>query len=140
MKRKYVNWALLTAVVIAAAMGDKFVSTAAFSAQAAHPQGRNLPSFEVDHAWPKVPAKWKLGDASSMAIDAKDNVWVLQRPRTLKAEQASMAAPPVIVFDSAGNYIKAWGGDGEGYEWPQREHGIYIDNKGFVSLGGNNFP
>jgi hypothetical protein len=44
------------------------------------------------------------------------------------------------VFDSEGNYIKAWGGDGDGYEWPQREHGIYIDYKGFVWLGGNNCP
>ena len=102
------------------------------------PKGRSLPIFEVDHAWPKVPAKWKLGDASSIAIDAQDNIWVLHRPRTLKAEQA--AAPPVIVFDGAGNYVKAWGGDGDGYEWPQREHGIYIDNKGFVWLGGNNCP
>ena len=103
-------------------------------------QGRSLPMFEVDHAWPKVPAKWKLGDASSIAIDAQDNIWVLHRPRTLKLEQAAMAAPPVIVFDSAGNYVKAWGGDGDGYEWPQREHGIYIDYKGFVWLGGNNCP
>jgi len=101
-------------------------------------QGPSLPVFEVDHAWPKVPAKWKLGDASSIAIDAQDNIWVLHRPRTLKPEQA--AAPPVIVFDSAGNYVKAWGGDGDGYEWPQREHGIYIDYKGFVWLGGNNCP
>jgi|SRR5579863_373397 len=104
------------------------------------PKGRSLPIFDVDHAWPKVPAKWKLGDASSIAIDAQDNVWILHRPRTLKPEQAAMAAPPVIVFDSAGNYVKAWGGDGDGYEWPQREHGIYIDYKGFVWLGGNNMP
>src|ERR1700739_3121093 len=110
------------------------VLTAAISAAA------DLPAFQVDPSWPKVPAKWKLGDASSIAIDAQDNVWVLHRPRTLKPEQAPMAAPPVIVFDSAGNYGKAWGGDGDGYEWPQREHGIYIDYKGFVWLGGNNCP
>ena len=30
----------------------------------------------------------ELGDASSVAIDARDNVWVLHRPRTLKPEQA----------------------------------------------------
>src|SRR6516225_9869757 len=48
----------------------------------------SLPAFEVDKAWPKVPAKWKLGDASSFAIDAKDNVWLLHRPRTLKPDQA----------------------------------------------------
>ena len=46
-------------------------------------------------------------------VDAQDNVWVLHRPRTLKPEQAAMAAPPVIVFDAAGNYIKAWGGAGK---------------------------
>ena len=100
----------------------------------------DLPTFEVDSSWPKVPAKWKLGDASSIAIDAQDNVWVLHRPRTLKPEEAAMAAPAVIVFDSAGNYIKAWGGPGNGYEWPEREHGIHIDYKGFVWIGGNSCP
>jgi DNA-binding beta-propeller fold protein YncE len=96
--------------------------------------------FEVDAAWPKVPAKWKLGDASSFAVDAQDNVWLLHRPRTLKPEQAAMAAPPVMVFDPAGNNIKAWGGAGSGFDWPEREHGIHIDYKGFVWLGGNSCP
>jgi DNA-binding beta-propeller fold protein YncE len=100
-----------------------------------------LPTFEVDPSWPKVPAKWKLGDASSVAIDGKDNIWVLHRPRTLlKPEDAAKAAPPVIVFDTNGNYVKAWGGAGKGYEWPEREHGIHIDSKGFVWLGGNSCP
>ena len=140
MKRNCVNWALLSALLIEAAWGGKRLPNTAFSVRAAGPEGRSLPIFEVDPTWPKVPAKWKIGDASSFAIDAQDNIWLLHRPRTLKPEQASMAAPPVIVFDSAGNYIKAWGGDGQGYEWPQREHGIYIDYKGFVWLGGNNCP
>ena len=29
---------------------------------------------------------------------------------------------------------------GQGYEWPEREHGIHIDYKGFVWLGGNSCP
>jgi len=107
---------------------------------AATAQTRSVPTFEVDRTWPKVPPQWKLGDASSIAIDAQDNVWVLHRPRTLKPEDAAKAAPPVIVFDAAGNYIKAWGGPGNGYKWPEREHGIHIDQKGFVWLGGNNCP
>ena len=109
-------------------------------AATAQAQTRSLPTFEVDRSWPKVPPQWKLGDPSSIAIDAKDNVWVLHRPRTLKPEDASKAAPPVIVFDTAGNYIKAWGGAAGGFEWPEREHGIHIDNKGFVWLSGNNCP
>src|SRR5215471_335367 len=116
------------------------VPIVAFGLIAAMAAGAGTPIFEVDPSWPKVPAKWKLGDASSIAIDAQDHIWVLHRPRTLKPEDAPKAAPPVIVFDAAGNFVKAWGGDGPGYEWPQREHGIYIDPKGFVWLGGNNCP
>ena len=65
---------------------------------------------------------------------------VLHRPRTLKPEDAAKAAPPVMVFDAAGNFVKSWGGPGNGYEWPEREHGIHIDHKGFVWIGGNNCP
>jgi DNA-binding beta-propeller fold protein YncE len=132
MKRKSMSWVILIAVAVAAVV--------VFSARAAEPQGRSLPIFEVDHSWPKVPPQWKLGDASSIAIDAKDNVWVLHRPRTLKPADAGKAAPPVMVFDTAGNYVKSWGGAGNGFEWPEREHGIHIDYKGFVWLGGNNCP
>jgi DNA-binding beta-propeller fold protein YncE len=140
MKLRYVGWAVLIALLVTAAVEETRLSMAAFPAQAGQPQGRSLPIFEVDRAWPKVPPQWKLGDASSIAIDAQDHVWVLHRPRTLKPEQAAMAAPPVIVFDTAGNYIKAWGGAGKGYEWQEREHGIHIDSKGFVWLGGNSCP
>ena len=82
----------------------------------------------------------KFGDVSSIAIDANDNAWVLTRPRTLKGDDAKMAAPPVTIFDAAGNYVRGWGGNGNGYEWPEREHGILIDAKGFVWLGGNSCP
>src|SRR5207237_6123617 len=115
-------------------------ASVALAGQTNQAKNRSLPTFEVDRAWPKVPPQWKLGDPSSIAIDAQDHVWVLHRPRTLKPEQAAMAAPPVIVFDTAGNYIKAWGGAGKDYEWPEREHGIHIDYKGFVWLGGNSCP
>jgi hypothetical protein len=136
MKRKCLTWAVLTALIL---VGGKWPSSRALWAQAAQ-RRLDLPVFEVDQAWPKVPAKWKLGPASSIAIDARDNIWVAHRPRELKSEPGAVAAPPVIVFDAAGNYVKAWGGDGDGYEWPQREHGIYIDYKGFVWIGGHNCP
>ena len=102
-------------------------------------QTPRMPVFEVDPSWPKMPDKWRLGDASSIAIDAHDNVYVLHRPRTLKDPKA-VAAPPVVVFDPAGNFLRAWGGAGSGYEWPEREHGIHIDYKSFVWIGGNNCP
>jgi DNA-binding beta-propeller fold protein YncE len=115
-------------------------SSVSGSAQTAQAKARALPLFEVDRTWPKVPANWKLGDASAFAIDAQDNVWLLHRPRTLKPGEAAMAAPPVVVFDTAGNFVKAWGGAGTGFEWPEREHGIHVDSQGFVWVSGNNCP
>lgn len=107
-------------------------------AQAA--DAKAMPVFEVDPDWPNVPEGMKFGDPSSIAIDAEDNSYVLSRPRTLSDEDFPNAAPPVAVFDPEGNYLRGWGGEGQGYEWPQREHGIMIDSKGFVWLGGNMCP
>ena len=39
-------------------------------------------------------------------------------------------------FDADGNYVQGWGGDAPGYDWPSSEHGIYVDPKGFVWVGG----
>jgi DNA-binding beta-propeller fold protein YncE len=140
VKRSNICRAALAAVVVLVGAAATWVSRAALSAQAVQTRARSLPTFEVDRSWPKVPAKWKLGDPSSFAIDAQDNVWLLHRPRTLKPDEAPMAAPPVMVFDSGGSFIKAWGGAGNGYEWPEREHGIHFDYRGFVWVSGNNCP
>jgi DNA-binding beta-propeller fold protein YncE len=46
-------------------------------------------------------------------------------------------APPVLVYDPQGNLVKSWGGRGEGYDWPDSNHGITVDSKGNVWLAGN---
>jgi len=120
MKRKNLSRAVLIALVIVAGVEGTSLFRTEAAAQTSQARARDVPMFEVDPSWPKVPAKWKLGDASSISIDAQGNAWVLHRPRTLKPDQAAMAAPPVIVFDAAGNFIKAWGGAGSGYEWVER--------------------
>ena len=114
------------------------ILTAAFMAIAG---AAAVPVFEVwiQHG-PRFRRNGSWMDASSIAVDAQDNVWVLHRPRTLPANQSAMAAPPVMVFDRAGNFVKGWGGAGSGYEWPEREHGIHIDYKAYVWIGGNNCP
>ena len=142
MQSKRLRRAVLTALVVAAgaSLAPAWLSGSAPAAESATAQGRSLPVFEVDGTWPLVPDAMRLGAPSSIAIDADDNVWVLHRPLTLSPEEDAMAAPPVVVFDTAGNFIKAWGGPGDGYEWPQREHGLHIDHEGYVWLGGNNCP
>src|SRR5258707_691131 len=119
---------------------ERAVHRLAADASAQSQQPGAVPTFAVDASWPKVPPQWKLGDTSSIAIDAQDNVYVLHRPLTLKSEDAAKAAPPVMVFDAAGNFVKSWGGAGPGFDWPEREHGIHIDHKGFAWIGGNNCP
>ncbi|HYM03935.1 MAG TPA: hypothetical protein VET85_13370 [Stellaceae bacterium] len=128
-----------------ARMGIVFLALlAAGAAQAADP-----PRFEVDPFWPKpLPNNWILGQVSSVAVDDQDHVWITQRPRTLTDDEKGAAltpprsqccipAPPVIEFDPAGNVVRAWGGPGEGYEWPTNEHGIAVDHKGLVWITGN---
>jgi len=43
----------------------------------------------------------------------------------------------VLEFDPAGNLVGHWGGPGQGYEWPESNHGITVDFKGNVWIGGN---
>jgi DNA-binding beta-propeller fold protein YncE len=43
----------------------------------------------------------------------------------------------VLEFDKAGNLIRHWGGPGQGYNWPNSNHGITVDYKGNVWIGGN---
>src|SRR5687767_2214141 len=79
------------------------------------------PRFEVDATWPKaLPHRWLMGQASGVAVDGRDHVWVLQRPRTLTEDERGAAltpprsiccvpAPPVMEFDAAGTLVQAWG-------------------------------
>ncbi|MDC3266689.1 hypothetical protein OAU77_00875 [Gammaproteobacteria bacterium] len=126
-----------------------FVVLSAISCQPVDDISEDLPSdlsefgkplFSIDSGWPQVPVQWRLGEVSSIALDSDDNAWFLHRPWTLTESEASMAAPQILGFDSAGSFLAAWGGPGNGYEWPQREHGLHIDHQGFFWIGGNNCP
>jgi hypothetical protein len=128
MKRTICAGVALATVLVTAGSHRTAVGQAHASAT------RELPRFEVDPQWPHIPNGWTLGQVASTASDEHDNIWILQRPKTVRPDQK--AGPPVMEFDQAGNYIKGWGGPGQGYDWPQSEHGIYIDYKGFVWIGG----
>ena len=110
-------------------------------------QGVMAPKFEVDPLWPKpLPNHWVLGSVIGVWVDADDNIWIIQRPGSLgihenqldtKLGDCCAAAPPVLEFDQAGNLLEHWGGPGPGYDWPTSNHGIFVDYKGFVWIGGN---
>ena len=103
-----------------------------------------MPQFQVVEGWPKLPSKWKMGFGSDIQADSKGNIWILSRPRGLAhprsaaVDTTSTPAPPVMEFTNDGNFIKGWGGEsGPGYQWPSNEHGISIDENGFVWITGN---
>src|SRR3984957_7233042 len=120
------------------------VAGQAASTSAPHIGEGGVPQFEKDPAWPKIPAKYKMGFGSAVTGDGDGNVWVLSRPHTLAnprppaADTKSVPAPPVMEFDQAGNFIQGWGGEsGQGYQWPSNEHGLTVDARGFVWVMGN---
>jgi hypothetical protein len=108
------------------------------------------PRFEVDPTFPKpLPNGWYQGQSIGVWVDAQDHVWIVHRPDVLDAAEGAAStnpptgeccnvAPPILEFDQAGNLLRHWGGsDGPGYQWPASNHGLNIDNKGNVWIGGN---
>ncbi|MBR0648972.1 hypothetical protein GXW78_04810 [Roseomonas terrae] len=124
-------------------------ATAAPAQQHSHPPEEAPPGFAVDPHWPKaLPNNWIFGQVAGVAVDRRDHIWIVHRPRSLQERQVlagrtpqpticCVAAPPVLVFDMAGNLIRSWGGPGQGFEWPESEHGIYVDDEDNVWLAGN---
>jgi DNA-binding beta-propeller fold protein YncE len=51
--------------------------------------------------------------------------------------QCCKVAPPVLVYNQAGDVVKSWGGPGQGFDWPDSNHGITVDHNGDVWLAGN---
>ena len=98
---------------------------------------RLMPRFEVDPSWPMLPNDWVLGSVASVDVDSRDHVWVYHRPRSVDEAEQANSAPAVLEFDAEGDFVQAWGGPGDGYDWPSNEHGIEVDDQGHVWLGGN---
>jgi DNA-binding beta-propeller fold protein YncE len=108
------------------------------------------PIFEVDPLWPKpLPNNWLLGWTIGIWVDELDHVWVIHRGAgglhnnergaelSPPIADCCRTAPPILVYDSDGTLLRTWGGPGPGYEWPQSNHGIHVDYKGNVWIGGN---
>jgi DNA-binding beta-propeller fold protein YncE len=111
--------------------------------------GITAPRFEVDPMWPKpLPNGWYIGQTIGVWADTQDHIWIIHRNDSLDPVEAAAdqnpptgecckKAPPIIEFDQAGNVVHAWGGPGQGFDWPDSNHGIFADSEGFVWIGGN---
>ena len=111
------------------------------------------PIFEVDPLWPKpLPNHWLLGSTIGVWADDQDHIWIIHRSSATLDDnergaelkpptyECCVGAPPVLEFDQEGNLVHHWGGPGQGYEWPDSNHGIFVDHGGNVWIAGNGGP
>jgi DNA-binding beta-propeller fold protein YncE len=145
MKRNLCLGAAFLALLIGLAASSAVLERKA----AAEASGVQAPRFEVDPLWPKpLPNHWILGATIGVSVDAQDHIWIVHRANSYEpmeiyatakppASECCVPAPPVLDFDEDGNLIGHWGGPGEGYDWPDSNHGITVDYKGNVWIGGN---
>jgi DNA-binding beta-propeller fold protein YncE len=143
----------LIGAIFAAILGGLLVTEVVLQRSVAAQNGGGTvraPRFEVDPFWPKpLPNHWLLGAAIGVWVDERDHIWIIHRSSaTLNNNERGAelnpptgecckGAPPVLEFDAEGNLVQSWGGPGQGYEWPQSNHGIFVDHKGNVWIGGN---
>jgi hypothetical protein len=147
MKRNLAIGSTLAALIVALGIGQGVLERRA-DAQAGNGGKVQVPRFEVDPTFPKpLPNHWYQGMSIGVGVDANDHVWIVHRPDTVNPNEAAgdaktgdccSKAPPILEFDQQGTLLRHWGGsDGEGYQWPASNHGITIDHKGNVWIGGN---
>ncbi len=145
MQRTHYKGAIFIAVLGALALGSSLLQKRAVVEAA----GVQAPRFEVDPMWPKpLPNHWVIGATIGVAADSNDHIWIIHREGSLeakekyatwapKASDCCVPAPPILEFNQAGDLVGHWGGKGEGFEWPASNHGIDVDYKGNVWIGGN---
>jgi hypothetical protein len=142
-RRTLVLGGTLVGAIAALGAGQALLTNAAASQVQA-------PMFEVDPFWPKpMPNHWLLGSVIGIGIDSRDHVFIVHRPESLNARtevgaaqdpptgECCLPAPHVVEFDPDGNLVNSWGGPAEGYTWPVSNHGIALDHKDNVWIGGN---
>jgi DNA-binding beta-propeller fold protein YncE len=145
MKRNLLVGSIIVTLLVALGIGSAWLQKRA-AVEAAAVQA---PMFEVDPLWPKpLPNHWLQGQTIGVSVDAQDHIWIIHRGGSLEPGElhattnppiamCCAAAPPVLEFDEAGDLIGHWGGPGNGYDWPDSNHGITVDYKGNVWIGGN---
>jgi len=108
------------------------------------------PVFEVDPYWPQpLPNHWVLGSAIGVGVDSRDHVFVIHRRNSFnerteigaatdpKTAECCIPAPNILEFDPEGNLVNSWGGPSDEYDWPSSNHGLTLDHKDNIWIGGN---
>ena len=94
-----------------------------------------LPHYEVDSSWPKpLPKDWHTGLIGGVCTDSHDHILVLNRHMPVDEDYKTLKqAPPMILFDMAGNVVSSWG---DPKLVPTYIHGCVFDSDNNVWIGG----
>ncbi|MGH9672185.1 MAG: peptidyl-alpha-hydroxyglycine alpha-amidating lyase family protein [Bryobacteraceae bacterium] len=99
----------------------------AFAQQGWNPHEGGLLKYRVQIRFGEepdtMPDGWKFGRVSSVAVDAKEEVYVFHR---------GPKADPIVVFDAKGKYLRSWGRGMFG-----NAHGMRVDRDGNVWVTDN---
>jgi hypothetical protein len=111
--------------------------------------GQASTRYAVDPYWPKpLPGRWQVGAVAGVAVDQRDHIWIIHRPGSFTDDEKAASfdppraaccvpAPSIVEFDADGTVLRSWGLPGDGYDFPKREHGIYVDPQDNVWIAGN---
>ena len=115
-------------------------------------QNVQVPIFEYDPTFPKpLPETWAIGPIGGLAVDRQDHLYVVQRPGGLPHQRALLrrrrhaaqggllhpGATGARVRSEPARWCTRGAGPGAGYDWPQTEHGVFVDHKDIVWLAGS---
>ena len=147
-RQNFLIGAILVGVVFVLGTCARELENEAAVAQPA--TGPQAPLFEVDPLWPQpLPNHWIMGSTIGVSVDSRDHVWVIHRRDSFNERteigattdpptgECCVPAPNILEFDPEGNLVGHWGGPGEGFDWPSSNHGITVDHKDNVWIGGN---
>ena len=113
--------------------------------------------YQVDPGWPKpLPApkdaagqahQWVTGDVGASCVDSRDHVITVNRGFqpggvTVMDGTQSIASPPVLEYDAAGNLVNSWGDTtltsaGVPAVLPNSIHGCFVDYLDNIWISSN---
>ena len=109
-----------------------------------------VPMFDIDPSWPQPHEDWLIGHTTALYGAPDGHMWMVQRPSTIVDDEIAtnwgagveccVPAPPVLEFDEDGKVVSSFGGQGgpkNGPDWPEHEHGLFIDHRSHVWIAGN---
>lgn len=120
-------------------------------------QDEIAPRYAVDPLWPKplpvvrdadgLAHEWVTGMVGASCVDSHDHIITVNRgflPNGLLRQEGdqSIPAPPVVLYDTAGNVVDSWGDpsltpQGAAAVFPHGIHGCFADHMDNIWIAGN---